>query len=91
MKHEGGKELISWIEWQKQVYLGRARESLGAFPRPSGVECPNGKRVLGFWRDCKDELTDTEIVVDCGVEQRRVLYCPRCKGWFCKLTGREAE
>lgn len=88
---EDRKELIAWLEWQKQVYLGRARESVGEYPRPSGIACPNGKRRFGFWVECRRELTATEIVIDCGVEQRRVLYCPKCKKWFCAMTGRDAS
>lgn len=85
------QELISWIEWQKQVYLGRARESAGVYPRISSIACPGGRRKFGVWRDCAKPLIATEIVIDCGVERRRVMYCERCKQWYCALTGKEAR
>lgn len=79
--------LYTWPEWQKMAWAGTARESVEAFPRPSGIECPNILRVGERTQFCKANLTDTPILIECGSEMRRIVRCDVCEWYGCRLLG----
>jgi hypothetical protein len=90
----GGGGLISWIEWQKKAWSDAAVESKEEFPRsfcilirPSGIECPNIHKTQKYTRACRANLMDTNILVECGSERRRVVHCEVCSWWGCRLMG----
>lgn len=88
--------LISWVEWQKAAWAQSCVESGEGFPlhssvrtRPSGIECPNTYVLGTSVRPCRANLLDTNIVVECGTEKRRVVHCEVCCWWGCRLVGVE--
>lgn len=88
----------TWLEWEELVKEGVAKEPSGEFHspiivfyRPSDIECPVHFRVGGKWRQCKAKLNETNIIVECGTERRRVMKCPVCDKWSCRLCGKEGS
>ena len=93
-KREEKEEVVLWADWQKKAWAGAVAEYTEAQPDGPIIECPNRiKAWYAPWRKipCKGRLVDTEIVIQCGSERRRITRCKRCKEWFCRLCGLVSE